>query len=132
MIIDSSALLSILLREDDGDLYLDRIADAATRRMSSATWFEASMVAEGRKGPEVGARFDEIIRRMGIEVVAFTAEHGELARAAWRRYGRGNNAASSLNFGDCMSYALAKATNEPLLFKGRDFGATDITPALKT
>ena len=87
------------------------------------------MVVESRGGVRAGAELDALLDKAEIELAPVTPEHAAAARRAWRRFGRGNHAAE-LNFGDCFAYALAEATSEPLLFKGRDFARTDIAPAL--
>jgi ribonuclease VapC len=128
VIIDSSALLAILLKEPEQFRIADAITLSENRRVSAATSFEAGMLMEGRHGPEGSENLDELIAEYRLQVVPFTAEHAELAREAFRRFGKGRHPAA-LNFGDCMSYALAKAMDEPLLFKGDDFSRTDIEAA---
>lgn len=130
MIIDSSALLAVVLKEPDLDRYLDAMLAADRRRMSAANWFEAAMVVESRGDPTGRARFDDFVRLAEIELVAVSVEQASLAREAWRLFGRGQHPAR-LNFGDCFAYALARAEGYPLLFKGSDFVHTDIVPALK-
>ena len=130
MIIDASALLAILFNESDGRRYADVITAAPSRRMPSVSWFEASLALERGEDPYIGSRFDDVVRILDIEVIAFTAEHAQRARQARRVYGRGRHPAR-LNFGDCMAYAVAKMEGQSLLFKGDDFSLTDIEPALK-
>ena len=86
------------------------------------------MVVEGRGGVMAGGEFDAFLESTGIELAPVTVEHFAAARRAWRRFGKGNHAAG-LNFGDCLAYALAETTGEPLLFKGEDFTQTDIAAA---
>ena len=86
------------------------------------------MVVESRGGVEAGQELDALLEKAAIELVPVTAEQADAARRAWRRFGKGNHPAA-LNFGDCFAYALAKATGEPLLFKGEDFARTDIEAA---
>jgi len=129
VIVDSSALLAIVLREADRERYVDAIL-AASARMSIANWLEATMVVD-RKGSQVAiSRFEDFIRDAQIELVPVSMSQAGMARSAWRIFGRGVHPAK-LNFGDCFAYALAKETREPLLFKGRDFAQTDVEPALK-
>ena len=128
MIVDSSAVFAILNREPDAEYYETAIATATTCRMSIANALEASVVVESRGGAAAGHELDLFLETAGITLAPVTAEHFELARSAWRRFGRGNHRAA-LNFGDCFAYALAKTTGEPLLFKGGDFIHTDIEPA---
>ena len=86
------------------------------------------MVFESRYGPEAGHELDDFLGESEIELAPVTPEHSQGARRAWRRFGKGNHPAG-LNFGDCFAYALAEATREPLLYKGRDFALTDIEAA---
>ena len=128
MIIDTSAIVAIFLSESDADHFKEKVASAWPRRMSVASLVETTMVVEGRVGPSVGLDLDTLLETFEIDLVPVTAEHAETARVAWQRFGKGNHSAS-LNFGDCFSYALAKTTGEPLLFKGDDFSQTDLEPA---
>ena len=128
MIIDTSALLAILLGEPDAERYEDAIAAAWPRRMSAIALLEAAMVVESRGGAKAGHELDVLLEKAAVELVPVTSEHANAARRAWRRFGEGNHRAA-LNLGDCFAYALAKTTGEPLLFKGKDFTHTDIEPA---
>lgn len=128
MVIDTSAIIAIFFNEPDAPSYRERIADDPIRLISAATFVEAAMVIEGRFGEAGGAEFDLWLHKAEIEIIAVTAEHSDQARRVWRRYGKGRHRAG-LNYGDCFSYALAAATGEPLLFKGRDFAQTDIQAA---
>ena len=96
--------------------------------MSVANVLETSIVVEGRGGDSAAHELDTLLEKAEVELVPITFEHLEAARRAWRRFGRGNHPAA-LNFGDCFAYALAKATGEALLFKGKDFAQTDIESA---
>jgi len=107
---------------------LDAIKSADRRAASAATLVEAGIVAEARSGEQGARDLDAAVARMRIEVVPLTPGHATHARRAFRRFGKGRHPAQ-LNFGDCMAYALAKATGEPLLFKGDDFSKTDIEAA---
>jgi ribonuclease VapC len=129
MVIDSSAVLAILLAEPEQERFLQAIGAAPVRLISSVNALESSMVIENRKGKTGGRELDLLLHRSGVEVVASTAEHYEVARDAWRRFGKGNHPAS-LNIGDCFAYALSQVSGEPLLFKGNGFPKTDVTPAL--
>lgn len=129
MVIDSSALLAILLDEPERAAFRSAIVGDAVRLASTATLFEAAMVTLGRLGEPGVAELDALLRAAEVAATPFTAEHGTIALDAFRRFGKGRHRAG-LNFGDCMSYALAKAAGEPLLFKGDDFGRTDIASAL--
>ncbi len=128
MIIDTSALLAILLDEPDAGRYEDAIVAAWPRRMSAIALLEVAMVVESRSGAKAGHELDVLLEKAEVELVPVTSEHVNAARLAWRRFGKGNQRAA-LNFGDCFAYALAKTTGEPLLFKGEDFTHTDVEPA---
>jgi ribonuclease VapC len=130
VILDSSALLAVLLNEPDEPRFLAAMVDAPTLRMSAANWVEAAMVVDSRKSPRAKARFEDLVRELRVELVPVAVETAYLCRIAHGDYGRGNHPAK-LNYGDCFAYALAKETREPLLFKGNDFAQTDVEPALK-
>ncbi len=124
MVIDTSALLALLGLEPEAARLAAAIEADATRLVSAATLVEAGIVVESRYGPAGGRELDLLIAKATLHIEPVTAEHAELARDAWRRFGKGRHPAS-LNYGDCFSYALARATGEPLLFKGDDFTQTD-------
>ena len=125
MVIDTSALIAILLQEPEAQALALAVDRAATRLLSAATLLETAMVIEARKGEVGGRELDLLLYRAGIEVVAVDQEQAEIARIAWRKYGKGRHPAN-LDYGDCFSYALAKASGSPLLYKGTDFSLTDI------
>lgn len=125
MVIDSSAILAILFGEEEAEQFAEAIAASDVRLMSAMSVLEAGIVVEQRYGEIGGVEFDRVLQRSAIEIAPFTAEQCELARMAFRRFGKGRHPAA-LNFGDCATYALAKATGEPLLFKGNDFTLTDL------
>ena len=127
MIVDTSAILAVLFREDEAPKFEHLIA-ASPCRMSVANVLESAMVVEGRGGRAAGTALDAFLASAAIEAAPITTDQLEIARNAWRRYGKGNHPAA-LNFGDCFAYALASATGEPLLFKGDDFAHTDIVAA---
>jgi len=128
MVIDSSALLAIVLGEPERRPFIDAITAADVRLVAAPSMFEASIVALSRTEARLRDLRD-FCERGEVETVAFSPEHVDLALDAFRRYGKGRHAAG-LNMGDCFAYALAKATGEPLLFKGDDFSQTDIERAL--
>lgn len=130
MVIDSSALVAILLGEPEADEFASAILDDPVRLMCSANLLEAGIVAESRLGELGGHELDLLVHRLGIEIAFLDAEQVSEARHAWRRFGKGNHSAG-LNFGDLCAYGLASTSGEPLLFKGNDFAATDLTPALR-
>ena len=125
MVIDTSALVAIFLGEPERKLLLDLLLQAQTRMISAATVLEAGIVLEARRGESAGREFDLLLVRANLQIVAVDSEQTEIARSAWRKYGKGRHPAG-LNFGDCFAYALAKLAGEPLLAKGTDFAATDI------
>ena len=125
MVIDTSAVIAILLDEDDAERYTHAIEMAARPRMSAASYVEAAVVIDNRGDVLARREFDRFIRRAGIDVVAVNLEQAEMARQAYRDFGKGRPPAG-LNFGDCFAYALAKFVDEPLLFKGADFYLTDV------
>ncbi len=128
MILDSSVVLAILFGERDAEYYEKTIAAAQACRMSAASLLETSIVVESRGGLAAGYELEVFLETAGIELVPVTPRQVEVARLAWRRFGRGNHPAR-LNFGDCFAYALAETTGEPLLFKGKNIAQTDIEPA---
>lgn len=129
MVLDTSALLALLSIETESARIAHAIESDPTRLISAATVVETGLLIEARYGPAGGRELDLLIVKAGLSVEAVTAEQAEVARGAWRRFGKGRHPAG-LNFGDCFSYALAKVTGEPLLFKGDDFNQTDITAAV--
>jgi ribonuclease VapC len=129
VIVDSSALLMVVFGEPDVEIYLRVLSGAPTCKMSAATFVEAMIVAESRGSDRAVRQAEQVIRQRRITIVPVTVEHAFLAVRGFSMYGKGRHAAG-LNFGDCFSYALAKAMDEPLLFKGDDFRKTDLTPAI--
>jgi ribonuclease VapC len=129
MVIDTSALIAILLNEAETEAFAKAIAADPKRLISAFNLLEAAIVIEAKKGEAGGIELDLLLHRARIETVAISAEQVELARTAWRVYGKGNHPAG-LNIGDCCAYALAKYSGEPLLFKDGDFALTDIPSAL--
>lgn len=129
MIVDTSALVAILYREPDSEAFATIIADARVVRVSVASLLELTIVVESQAGSEAARQIDLFIERARIMIEPVTVEQGALAREAFRRYGKGRHKAS-LNFGDCFSYGLAKAMDEPMLFKGNDFARTDIASVI--
>jgi ribonuclease VapC len=126
MVIDTSALVAILLGEPERRAFIEAIEAADARLMSVATFVEISIVIDARHGAEGVRDLEHFIARAGIELVPVDGEHGKTACSAFSRFGKGRHRAG-LNFGDCFSYALAMSTGEPLLFKGNDFVHTDVT-----
>jgi ribonuclease VapC len=131
MIIDASALIAILRDEPDASLYARAIEEATRRRVSAVNFVEAAIVIDGSRDPVASRRFDELSAVAELIVEPVTREQAQLAREAYRDFGKGSGHPARLNFGDCFSYALAKVTSEPLLFKGEDFAKTDLQSALR-
>ena len=129
MIVDSSAFIAVLRNEPGWERYMAEMVDAQPLVASAATLVETAMVAEGQGGPKAALDLDSLLRRLEVDIIPFTAEHAALAREGFRRFGKGRHPAA-LNFGDCLAYALARARNEPLLFKGDDFAQTDVKAAI--
>ena len=130
MVVDSSALVAILSGEADAGPLLAALADAHDPLISAFSLVEAGIVLEARAGEAAGRELDLLLHRAGVTTVAVDAEQATLARAAWRRFGKGRHVAR-LNLGDCFVYALAVQRGRALLFKGDDFAATDVASALE-
>jgi len=126
MIIDSSAIVAMMREEQDAARISEALRATSHPKISAATVLETSIVV----GANAHESLDQLIASAGVEVVPFSLDHAHRARQAYLRYGKRSGSPARLNFGDCMSYALAKATGEPLLFKGDGFTHTDIEPAL--
>ena len=125
MVVDTSAVLALLLDEPEAETFRVAIEDDQTRLVSAATLLETALVIEARKGEAGGRELDLLMHKAAIAVVPLDEEQVSEARRAWRRFGRGRHAAA-LNFGDLFAYALARTSGEPLLFKGDDFARTDV------
>jgi len=125
MVIDTSALIAILLGEPEAKAFSRILSSDPKRLISVFTVLETSIVIEARKGEAGGLELDLLLHRVQIEIVSMNPDQYELARSAWRIYGKGQHPAG-LNIGDCCSYALSKYSGEPLLFKGNDFLKTDV------
>jgi ribonuclease VapC len=126
MVVDSSALIALLLGEPETPGYVSALAAASSRLLSAPSYVEIAIVMMARSGPEVLEKFDRLLEHLVVEIVPFTREQAGLAVTAYRQYGRGSGHAAKLNFGDCFTYALAKLRDQPVLFKGNDFVHTDI------
>ncbi len=125
MVIDTSAVAAIFFAEAERQTFLDAITTANIRLISPATVLETGIILESRQGEAAGREFDLFVVRANLNIVPLDAEQADLARSAWRKYGKGRHPAA-LNFGDCFVYALAKSSGEPILAKGREFALTDI------
>ncbi len=125
MILDSSAIVAVFLREPGFEAIVEKIAGAANLGIGSPTAAETAMVISARLGRDGRSLVNRFLQEQEIAVVTFGEEHWQAAASAYARFGRGRHPAA-LNFGDCLSYAVAKLAGEPLLAVGRDFARTDI------
>ncbi len=128
MILDSSAIIAILRAESEATDFARAIFSADERRVSAVSYVEAAVVIDSGKDAVASRRFDEFFRVARIAVEAVSPHQAEIARQAYRDFGKGRHKAG-LNFGDCFAYALAKEMDQPLLFKGNDFRHTDVESA---
>jgi len=125
VVVDTSALIAVLLGEPERDRFVDLLAEADDPLISAATLVEASIVMLAKTGPDGVGDLDDLLAAAAVRCVAVDATQAQIARDAFERFGKGRSPAG-LNYGDCFPYALATATNRPLLFKGEDFEHTDI------
>jgi ribonuclease VapC len=130
MIVDTSAVLAILKNEKDAAAFAEAIEANPECRMSVVNYVEAAIVLDRDSDPVVGRKLDALRERAAITLVPVDERQAHLARDAYRDFGKGSGHPAKLNFGDCFAYALAKATGEPLLYKGDDFSHTDAGNAL--
>jgi len=128
VIIDTSALVALLDQEPEAARIAHALASSPERTLSAANLVEIGIVMQARRGDDGARDLDLLLAKLKVEIEAVTAGQADIARKAFRRYGRGRHAAN-LNFGDCFAYALAKDKSAPLLFKGDDFGRTDLMVA---
>ena len=130
MVVDTSALMAILLDESDGPVFASSLERSPSAAVSSATLFEASIVAMRRADRADASALHRLIDEADISIRPFDGDQARIAISAYARFGRGSGHLARLNFGDCFSYALARALDQPLLYKGDDFARTDIRSAL--
>lgn len=131
MIVDTSALVAILKREPEQAAFSALLENTQNVAISAVTYFEASIVIDSLRQPAVSRRLDDVIERARIRIEPVTLEQAQIARQAYRDYGKGSGHKASLNFGDCFSYALARDKREPILYKGDDFVHTDLRSAIE-
>ena len=131
IVIDTSALMALLLQESDAEALLDAAALAAVVHLSTASRLELGLVAESERHVIEATEVEQLLLALRVEVMPFDQHQLHWALEGWRRYGKGRHRAG-LNLGDCFSYGLARALNTPLLFKGSDFAATDVAAALSS
>lgn len=131
MIADTSAIIAILRDEDDAAVYAAAIAAATVRRLSAASYLECAIVLDSQRDPVVSRALDEFVNEAQMTIEPVTEQQARLARQAYADFGKGSGHWAGLNFGDCLSYALAADLREPLLWKGEGFGHTGIRSALE-
>jgi ribonuclease VapC len=129
MIIDTSAIVAILREEAEARRFAEVIEAAPVRRISAATYVEIGAVIDGARDPVASRLIDELLAAAQIAIEPVTPAQARIAREAYRDFGKGSGHVAGLNFGDCFAYALARATGEPLLYKGDDFSHTDVAAA---
>ena len=130
MIVDSSALIAILRDEPDAETFALALAAARVPRISAANYLETVIAIDASRDPIASRHVDGLFTKARLVIEPVTADQADIARAAYRDFGKGSRHPAQLNFGDCFAYALAKSAGEPLLFKGEDFSRTDIVPAV--
>ena len=130
MIVDTSAVMAMLLDEPEQAAITRALRTAAIRRISAGSWIELTVVLTRRADPILRRQLSELLQLLPLEIAPVTAEQAAIGETGYRPFGHASRHPARLNFGDCFAYALAKATGEPLLFKGDDFVHTDVTAAL--
>ena len=128
MIVDTSAIIAVLRNEPDAVAIGEALQRSQVCRLSTVTYVEAGIVTDSNRNPVLSRRLDDLIRDVRMRIETVTPEQAQIARQAYRDFGKGRHKAG-LNFGDCFAYALARDFDEPLLFKGTDFKHTDIEVA---
>jgi len=131
MILDTSAVIAILRDEPEAAAFADAIVQNPERQISAVNYVEAAAVIDSSRDPIASRRFDELLREADIMIEPVTEAQAQIARQAYRDFGKSSGHPARLNFGDCFAYALAKVKKEPLLFKGDDFSHTDVRRALR-
>jgi ribonuclease VapC len=131
MIVDSSAIITILRGEPEAESFINALAHDHRPLISAVTYIEAAIIADSNHDPILSGQFNQLLASACIEIEPVTKEQSLIAREAYRNFGKGSGHPASLNFGDCFAYALSIATSQPLLFKGKDFGQTDVKPVIQ-
>lgn len=129
MVVDTSVLVAALLGEPGADALIEVLMEPGPRLVGAPTVVEAAAVMLARKGPQGEIALDALLQRLDVEVVEMSPEAAAFARSAYARYGKGVGSPGVLNYGDCLSYGVARALDQPLLFKGDDFAQTDVESA---
>lgn len=130
MIVDSSALVAIVRREPEADAFTRAIGEIAAPTVSVASFFETAIVLDSRRDPVISRELDRFCKDANMQLAPVDETQMRIARQAYRDFGKGSGHPARLNFGDCFAYALAKALDEPLLYKGTDFSHTDVRSAV--
>jgi ribonuclease VapC len=130
IVVDTSAIFSILLIEKDSEAFATALSSSSVRHVSAATLLEAFCAVRRPAQLSLRIRLQPLLDHLDLNVSPFSAQHPLLAQTAYSHFGHGSGHAAGLNMGDCFSYALAKSLDLPLLFKGNDFIHTDVRPAL--
>jgi ribonuclease VapC len=130
VIVDTSAIIAILFDEPEAADFVAAISARPEPRISAANYLESAIIIDAARRPIPSRRFEDLLGEAGLRIEPVTEAQVRIAREAYRDYGKGSGHPARLNFGDCFAYALARATGEPLLFKGDDFTHTDVRPAL--
>jgi len=130
MIVDTSALIAILKSEPEAQAFSNAIEAAKVVRLSAASYLESRIVVNRYKDPILMARLEEILENPGLQIEPVTAAQAKIAWEAYRNFGKGSGSPANLNFGDCLTYALARDKRESLLYKGDDFVHTDLRAAM--
>ena len=131
MIVDTSAIIAILREEDDAEVFARALAAGDVRRLSAASYLECGIVLDRQRDPIVSRGLDNLLEEAEFVIEPVTERQARLARVAYADFGKGSGHPAGLNFGDCLSYALAQDLREPLLWKGDDFGHTGVRSALE-
>lgn len=132
IVVDTSILVAIILRETDAGLYSDILSDSSkTFVITAANYLEACIVIDSKRMPIMSEELDELIANYQIAIIPVTEAMAKLARKAYQKYGRGSGHKANLNFGDCFAYAASQVHRAPLLFQGTDFAATDVLAAVQ-
>jgi len=129
VVLDTSAIIAVLRDEPEAPALARTMAAAGSLHLSTASYVEAGAVIDGSRDPVATRRLDELLDVLGVVLEPVTQEQARIARAAYRDFGRGSGHRANLDYGDAFAYALAKTLDEPLLFKGDDFGHTDVEVA---
>lgn len=130
MIVDTSAIMAILLQETDAERFLIALFEDSDSKLSAGTWIELSAVITRRRQPHLASALQALTQHTQIRLVPVSIRQAQIGHAAYRAYGRGSGHRARLNLGDCFAYALASESGEPLLYKGDDFVHTDIVRAV--